>query len=345
MSKKNLLTIIGAMLILLSGGCGEEEDNPFVPLVDTTRPEIVSTIPLTAETGVPVNGNIEIFFNEPMDPQSLFSYFSITPQAEGILSYGSNTLTFVLTSNLEPFKTYSVTIKKGAKDLSGNSLLNDYTWSFTTGSPIGADSPYIVSVFPEDESKNIPLTTNISIVFSKPMDTTSVKNNFFLIPPKTGSFSWMSNEQTMLFQPANELFSDTTYAVNLKREAKDQVGNPLQEGRIWSFATPDTIAPRVLSTSPAEGATNVAADTDIKATFSEDMDPATLSSTTFTAVDSSDVTHTGVITYDSGTYTVILNPDTDFTSGETITVTITIGAKDLADNPLESDKTWTFTIL
>jgi hypothetical protein len=345
MDKKNLLTILGVMLILFSGGCGDEEDNPLAPPVDTARPEIVSTIPLNGETGVSVSGNIEVIFNEPMDSQSLFSHFSITPQAEGILSYGSNTLTFILTSNLEPFKTYTVRVKKGAKDLAGNSLLNDYTWSFTTGSPIGAESPCIVSVFPEDKSENVALTTNISIVFSKPMDTTSVKNNFFLTPSVTGSFSWMSNEQTMLFQPASELSSDTTYIANLKRKAKDQVGNLLKEGRIWSFATPDTIAPRVLSTSPVEGATSVAANTDIKATFSEDMDPATLNSTTFTAVDGSDVTHTGVITYDSGTYTVTLNPDTDFTSGDTITVTITIGAKDLAGNPLESDKIRTFTIL
>ena len=241
MSKKNLLTILAVMLILLSGGCGEEEDNPLVPPVDTTRPEIISTIPLNGETGVSVSGDIEVTFNEPMDSQSLFSRFSITSQAEGILSYGSNTLTFVLTSNLEAFKTYTVRVKKGAKDLAGNSLLNDYTWSFTTGSPIGADSPYIVSVFPEDKSENVALTINISIVFSKPMDTTSVKNNFFLTPPITGSFSWMSNEQTMIFQPANELSSDTTYIANLKRKAKDQFGNLLKEGRIWSFSTLDIV--------------------------------------------------------------------------------------------------------
>jgi hypothetical protein len=50
--------------------------------------------------------------------------------------YNGNTVIFDPASNLEPNTTYKATIKggsTGAKDLAGNSLQQDYSWSFTTG--------------------------------------------------------------------------------------------------------------------------------------------------------------------------------------------------------------------
>jgi hypothetical protein len=104
----------------------------------------------------------------------------------------------------------------------------------------------------------------------------------------------------------------------------------------------DTTAPTVTSTSPVDGATGVAVNANITATFSETMDSATITGTTFTLKQGTTAV-TGTVTY-SGT-TATFNPASDLSNSTTYTATITTGAKDEAGNPSAADETWTFTTL
>jgi hypothetical protein len=106
-----------------------------------------------------------------------------------------------------------------------------------------------------------------------------------------------------------------------------------------NFST-DTMAPTVSSTTPANSATDVAVNTAITATFSEEMDGSTISTDTF-LVDDGSANIAGTVTY-SGTIATF-TPATDLSYGTTYTATITTGAKDLAANALEEDYTWSFT--
>ncbi|MBK9186619.1 MAG: Ig-like domain-containing protein [Moraxellaceae bacterium] len=66
---------------------------------------------------------------------------------------------------------------------------------------------------------------------------------------------------------------------------KDLAGNALVNNASWNFstgATPDTTRPTVTLLVPSAGATGVAFNTKITATFSEDMNPSSLDETTFT---------------------------------------------------------------
>jgi Ca2+-binding RTX toxin-like protein len=111
----------------------------------------------------------------------------------------------------------------------------------------------------------------------------------------------------------------------------------------------DTVAPTVSGVAPTEGATEVAATANAEATFSEDMDPNTISTTTFTLVKQGDTTATAVpaaVTYDTQAKKATLNPDADLDPATTYTATVkggAMGVKDLAGNPLAEDKTWIFT--
>ena len=104
--------------------------------------------------------------------------------------------------------------------------------------------------------------------------------------------------------------------------------------------TPDTTAPTVSSTLPADTATGVAINQNIIATFSEAMDPATISSTTFTVMQGATPV-AGVVTY-AGTVATF-NPTNDLAANTVVTVTITTGVTDLAGNALAANKTWSFT--
>jgi hypothetical protein len=110
-------------------------------------------------------------------------------------------------------------------------------------------------------------------------------------------------------------------------------------------STADTTAPTVSSVSPAGGATDVARATNVTATFSEAMDPATLTNSTVT-LKAVTTTVTATVSYDAASKKVTLKPSTSLSRQTKYTATVkggTSGAKDQADNPLAADKVWSFT--
>ena len=111
-------------------------------------------------------------------------------------------------------------------------------------------------------------------------------------------------------------------------------------GTILHFGTlGPQVGLKVVSTNPAAGASNVALNTKISATFSAAMDPSTLTLSTFTI----DHGVTGSVTYDATAKTATFTPSANLVANTAYTVTIKSGVKDTAGNTLASDYTWGFT--
>jgi len=111
---------------------------------------------------------------------------------------------------------------------------------------------------------------------------------------------------------------------------------------------PDVTAPTVRGVAPQEGATGVVVGANAEATFSEAMDPATVSSSTFTLTKQGTTQPlTAQVSYDAATRKATLNPTADLEAGTSYTATIkggSGGVRDLAGNPLAADKIWSFTM-
>jgi hypothetical protein len=107
-------------------------------------------------------------------------------------------------------------------------------------------------------------------------------------------------------------------------------------------AATDTIAPTVISTDPIVDATDVPYNRNISALFSEALDPATVTPTTFTLVCDVNATQVdGDVNYASDTMT--FEPESDLAVNTSYTATITSGVTDVAGNALETDFVWSFT--
>ena len=132
--------------------------------------------------------------------------------------------------------------------------------------------------------------------------------------------------------------------------------NTFNSNNYWvdvAFTTstgPDTTPPTVTAQSPAAGSNNVAVNTAVTATFSEAMDPATITASAFElrgpAPASTLVTAT--VAYNSSTRTATLTPTVALSNLATYTATVKGGAtdprvKDVAGNALAANFTWTFT--
>jgi len=110
-------------------------------------------------------------------------------------------------------------------------------------------------------------------------------------------------------------------------------------------APPDSAPPTIQSASPANGATGVVIDSNVSATFSKLMDPATIGSGTFELRDPSNVLVLAAVTYDAVTRTATLDPVAPLALGTNYTATIrggSAGVKDLSGNALAGDFAWSF---
>jgi hypothetical protein len=110
---------------------------------------------------------------------------------------------------------------------------------------------------------------------------------------------------------------------------------------------PDTTPPVVASVSPAVDATGVPVASSVRATFSEAIDPATVTSSTFALRDQGGaVVPSAQVSYDAGTRTAALATTAGLLAQATYTATLSGGAsgvKDRAGNALASDFVWSFT--
>jgi hypothetical protein len=148
---------------------------------------------------------------------------------------------------------------------------------------------------------------------------------------------------TATFTPTAALSPSKVYTATVTTGVKDGASNALNNEFKTSFTTanaPDIILPMVNSTDPLFNATNVAKNKVIVVTFSEAMDPTTITSSTFTLMQGTTAV-AGTVLYTG--VTAAFTPTSLLTGGTVYTAKISTGAKDLAGNALAVNTTWSFT--
>jgi hypothetical protein len=112
---------------------------------------------------------------------------------------------------------------------------------------------------------------------------------------------------------------------------------------------PDETPPTVTATSPGAGASGVSPFAAVTATFSEPLDPSTVTGATFELRDAGSALVPATVSWEAGTRTATLTPGVTLTHLATYTATLKGGLtdprlKDPAGNALAADVTWSFTI-
>ncbi|MGI0034679.1 MAG: chitobiase/beta-hexosaminidase C-terminal domain-containing protein, partial [Nitrososphaera sp.] len=111
--------------------------------IDAFAPVVIATDPADGQKGVDAATVINVTFSESMDDSTINSDTFIVENREhlqyfGVVSYdlASNTATF-FPDFLDEANHYIVTLKTDIKDLAGNSLGEDYVFTFATGPDLG----------------------------------------------------------------------------------------------------------------------------------------------------------------------------------------------------------------
>jgi probable HAF family extracellular repeat protein len=126
-------------------------------------------------------------------------------------------------------------------------------------------------------------------------------------------------------------------------KAKDAAGN-ISSASDSVTVTVDKTAPKVDSVNPKEDATGVAPGVNVTATFSEGMRDASVKSS-FKLYKKGTTTALGAsVSYGTTSRQATLDPSANLKRGSTYKAVVSVGAQDLAGNPLAQQKVWYFTV-
>ncbi len=323
-------------------------------------PAVVLTVPANGLAGVGTDQKLEVTFNKALSKFNKKTFIVTTTNGleriAGKLAYSKKNkkLTFTPKIALTNNTQYIVRVKGGRKskpniqDLRGNIMKSDYVWSFRTGSGTSSDevsdeSALTVSFTnPVNGADNVDLNAKILATYNEAISASTVDFNLVQgIDPIAGSLVYL--DKTLIFSPASALAADSDYTATLVSQVRDLAGNNIETNYVWSFSTgssSDETAPIVDFVSPLANATAVALNATISIDFSEVLNPATVTSSTFLLNQGSSAV-SGTVAYLGKT--VLFTPAASLSTNSIYTVTITNQVADLAGNALAANYVWSFT--
>ena len=206
--------------------------------------------------------------------------------------------------------------------------------------------PTVRWTIPEDGATNVAANGAIIGIFDETMDPSSLTTSTFTLDDGAVAGVVTQFGATTVFYPSEDLAPFTEYSGTLTTGARDAAGNALAADFRWTFTTGsdvDLTAPHVIFTSPTNGATGVALDATVNATFNENMDPLRITPTTFLLASADGQEVSGTVAYDGPSLTATFVADDMLAANTGYTATVTTGIRDLAGNPLSLDYVWAFT--
>ncbi|MCB1318978.1 MAG: Ig-like domain-containing protein [Leptospiraceae bacterium] len=208
--------------------------------------------------------------------------------------------------------------------------------------PDGGRQPSVLATNPNNDTVGLNSSEEIWVLFSDTMDQEKTQDAFRLSSGTgnvDGSYSWEGNR--MVFQPREPLSGAGEFTMVVGRQSESSYGVDLQDEVIVRFyANSDITRPRFVSSTPANGDTNVSTATSIVLNFSEPIDFSTVGdgisispSFLYTVSQSSDkksITFLPSSALTPGTYVVTLNSNLEDTSGNELqnetTITFIVGS-------------------
>ncbi|MBI4239069.1 MAG: Ig-like domain-containing protein [Deltaproteobacteria bacterium] len=215
-----------------------------------------------------------------------------------------------------------------------------------------ASPPSVTGTSPVDGATAVMLNSSATVTFSETMDGSSITASTFKLTDGSGAvvngtITIGDDATTAILMPTTLLTASTTYTGTVTTGVTDTGGTPPSAPYTWSFTTGtevDTKVPSIASTSPVNGATRVAVNAQMTATFSEAMDSSTVTTSSFTVRPTAGGAAVSAAVDYSGT-TATLTPTGNLSYSTSYTATISTAVKDTAGNALTAAASWELTTI
>jgi hypothetical protein len=287
-------------LVVTDGGLSSRPDVVIIRGFDALK--IVRQTPPDGAFGVAPNAPVVIAFSAPVQPDtvsptSFFVRYStggqpatvpgfIEVQQAGMLAVFSPTTPFPQGQGVTVVVTERVTA------LSGLTLPASYQGRFMIAPGPDTQAPSVVEVIPADGAANVARSASIIVVFDEPIAAASLsadsnsdgcKDNLELTDSSSvcvpTTLTQRAGGTRVLLVPTSPLTAGGGYTLAVKAAVADLAGNPLIAASLTSFtvtSAPDTTPPTVVGVYPGRGYTDAPLGADITVTFSEPVQPSTV---------------------------------------------------------------------
>jgi hypothetical protein len=201
---------------------------------DVTPPNVSSTVPAAAATGIALDAPVSIFWDENIDCTTV-NTTSITSASPGwtLQTCGTNQAVFS-TSGQAAATTYSVNVTTAVTDLAGNPMSAAYPFSYTTGGDV--TPPNVSSTVPVDAATGIALDAPVSIFWDENIDCTTVNTTSITSSSPPGWTLQSCGTNQAVFSTSGQAAA-TTYSVNVTTAVMDLAGNPMSAAYPFSYTT------------------------------------------------------------------------------------------------------------
>jgi hypothetical protein len=212
----------------------------------------------------------------------------------------------------------------------------------------------VISTVPVNGDIGVPLNQIVSATFSTAMNPATINGTTFTLtgPGATvvpGLVAYAAIGNTLTFSPTANLAASTLFTATITTGAQNLAGTGLAANYVWTFTTGTTVVaipPEIVSTVPANLATNVPLNQAVSATFSEAMNPLTITTGTFLLSGPGGVAVAGTVSYDALDFIATFTPTLPLTASSIYTATVTNGVTNSAGTPLGTTgapNPWMFT--
>ena len=307
-------------------------------VADVAAPTLSSSSPADNATGVAVSTNIVLTFNEnvvagsgniTLKKSSDNSTVQAMPVDGGNVTISGNTVTINPSSNLDSSEGYYLQIAATAlDDASGNSyagISNATSLNFTAADII---APTLSSSSPADNATGVASNASITLTFSENIQVGTGNIILFKADNSQVEVFNVASDVTvsgaaLTLNPTLDFASNQGFYLHVAATAIDDLaGNSyagIADATTLNFtAAADNVLPTLVSSSPADNATGVAAGANIVLTFNENV---VAGSGNITLKKSSDNSTVQAMPVGGGNVsisgnTVTINPTADLQSSE-----------------------------
>ncbi|MDD4989348.1 MAG: Ig-like domain-containing protein, partial [Candidatus Pacebacteria bacterium] len=316
---------------------------------DTVAPTLVEDTPVPALT-TDTTPNYSFRTSEDGTITYGGSCSSVTSSA---LSSATTTVTFNTLAN-GTYNDCSIIVTDAAGNASSPLIVTAFT--------IDNSDPVVTSYSPLNNATGVSATANLILTFDKAV--TVGTGNIYLKQGSTtietidvtGGKVTGSGTNIITINPSTTLTSQTVYNVQIDAGAfHDSFGNNylgISNTTTWSFTSADTIAPTVISLTPATLSTGAPVHSSLAITFSENVIAQSGGFVTIRKADNSvveDISVTSGEVAGSGTNIIVITPSVTLDGSTNYHITITSTAfADAAQNfyaGISDASTWTFQTL
>jgi hypothetical protein len=274
--------------------------------VATAVPTVSLFSPGTSSTLLPVNGEFDILFSQPIDATTLnssnFYMYDWGNSSHVAINYSQpspNVIRVKPVSDMSTSTQYGVCINSSGtpvKDIYGVAAPYDCwaTYATTVASAADDTTPGTVLVGPPNGAQNVGVNAFIRLQFSKPVNETTINSTNVVVSaggvaiPGTWSYNSSNNDVVGAnFYPVNPLPPSTTITVTTTNSINtdgvtpsallDYAGNifPAVTSTFVTAAGPDFTSPSVSFDFP-NGSTGIATNASFTCRYSEPIDPSSI---------------------------------------------------------------------